>query len=288
MAGTIATPRGTAFAVRASNGFSNGPEDTGLHANARRHTVDSANPLFKGTVAHANARHCTAPVRLITRRSEVAQRASDCRSEGVERACPRFVPQLLWDCPEPQGASGTGMGALPGVLRAVRNLGESSGTPEWRLLWALRRSSDWPGRFARRTRSPGCLGVGRFGPCPCRSTGAGSAEVAAAKAARTPRSLREAVKMCAGRWPAGDGLRRGQFCWPPLGRTVGHQRATTWPPPGRISWPPTPGEVQTSSRSTRPRLRHPDRVEVAEAALCRVDCGLGGVWRRGDRLAARR
>ena len=128
------------------------------------------------------------------------------------------------------------------------------------MLWALRRSSDWPGRFARRTRSPGCLGVGRFGPCPCRSTGAGSAEVAAAKAARTPRSLREAVKMCAGRWPAGDGLRRGQFCWPPLGRTVGHQRATTWPPPGRISWPPTPGEVQTSSRSTRPRLRHPDRV----------------------------
>ena len=135
MAGTIATPRGTAFAVRASNGFSNGPEDTGLHANARRHTVASANSLFKGTVVHANARHCTVPVRLITRRSAVAERAAGCRSEGVERACPTFVPQLLWDCPEPQGASGTGMGALPAVLRAVRNLGEPSGTQEWRLLW---------------------------------------------------------------------------------------------------------------------------------------------------------
>ena len=117
MAGTIATPRGTAFAVRASNGSSNGPEDTGLHANARRHTVASANSLFKGTVVHANARHCTVPVRLITRRSAVAERAAGCRSEGVERACPTFVPQLLWDCPEPQGASGTGMGALPAVLR---------------------------------------------------------------------------------------------------------------------------------------------------------------------------
>ena len=36
-------------------------------------------------------------------------------------------------------------------------------------------------------------------------------------------------------------------------------------------------ETQTS----RPR-------EVAEAALCHVDCGLGGAWRRSDRLAARR
>ena len=146
MAGTIATPRGTAFAVRASNGFSNGPEDTGLHANARRHTVASANSLLRGTLAHANARHCTVPARLITRRSEVAQRAADCRSEGVERACPKFVPQLLWDCPEPQGASGTGMGALPGVLRAVRNLGASSGTPEWRMLWALHTVGDNPER----------------------------------------------------------------------------------------------------------------------------------------------
>ena len=42
------------------------------------------------------------------------------------------------------------------------------------------------------------------------------------------------------RWtPTGDGLQRGQFCWPPLGRTVGRQRAATWPPLGRISWPPT-------------------------------------------------
>ena len=42
------------------------------------------------------------------------------------------------------------------------------------------------------------------------------------------------------RWtPTGDGLQRGQLCWPPLGRTVGRQRAATWPPLGRISWPPT-------------------------------------------------
>ena len=42
------------------------------------------------------------------------------------------------------------------------------------------------------------------------------------------------------RWtPTGNGLQRGQSCWPPLGRTVGRQRAATWPPPGRISWPPT-------------------------------------------------
>ena len=34
----------------------------------------------------------------------------------------------------------------------------------------------------------------------------------------------------------GNGLQRGQFCWPPLGRTVGRQRAATWPPLGRISW----------------------------------------------------
>ena len=45
------------------------------------------------------------------------------------------------------------------------------------------------------------------------------------------------------RWtPTGDGLQRGQFCWPPLGRTVGRQRAATWPPLGRISWPPTLAE----------------------------------------------
>ena len=42
------------------------------------------------------------------------------------------------------------------------------------------------------------------------------------------------------RWtPTGNGLQRGQLCWPPLGRTVGCQRAATWPPLGRTSWPPT-------------------------------------------------
>ena len=44
------------------------------------------------------------------------------------------------------------------------------------------------------------------------------------------------------RWtPTGNGLQRGQFCWPPLGKTVDRQRAATWPPLGRISWPPTGG-----------------------------------------------
>ena len=99
-----------------------------------------------------------------------------------------------------------GVAVLLGRLRALRGLTESSETQEWRLLWAQRRSGDWPGRFARRTRSPGCLAVGQFGPCPCRSTGAGSAEVAPAKAARTPHSLRETVKMCAGRGPAASDL----------------------------------------------------------------------------------
>ena len=86
---------------------------------------------------------------------------------------------------------GSRTATLAGLLRAAWNLRESSGTPESRLLWALRRRGDWPDRFAGCTRSPGCLGVGRFGPCPCRSTGAGSAEVAPAKVARTPRSLRD-------------------------------------------------------------------------------------------------
>ena len=62
------------------------------------------------------------------------------------------------------------------------------------------------------------------------------------------------------RWtPTGDGLQRGQFCWPPLGRTVGRQRAATWPPLGRISWPPTP------------RLA----FDLFEAPVCRSACRRG-------------
>ena len=38
------------------------------------------------------------------------------------------------------------MGALPAVLRAVRNLGEPSGTQEWRLLCALYQFGDNPKR----------------------------------------------------------------------------------------------------------------------------------------------
>ena len=56
------------------------------------------------------------------------------------------------------------------------------------------------------------------------------------------------------RWtPTGDGLQRGQFCWPPLGRTVGRQRAATWPPLGRISWPPTPRAHTAPTRALLPR-----------------------------------
>ena len=47
----------------------------------------------------------TSPGGLTTRRSEVAQRAADCRGVRIGLACRRSVPQLLWDCPEPQGAS---------------------------------------------------------------------------------------------------------------------------------------------------------------------------------------
>ena len=54
---------------------------------------------------HGPARTGTDPKGLITRRSEVVQRASDCRGVRIGLACPRSVPQLLWDCPEPQGAS---------------------------------------------------------------------------------------------------------------------------------------------------------------------------------------
>src|SRR5690606_26790581 len=42
-----------------------------------------------------------------------------------------------------------------------------------------------------------------------------------------------------GRTPDRSGHQRGQVPWPPVGRTGGHQRAATWPPPGTISWPPT-------------------------------------------------
>ena len=51
------------------------------------------------------------------------------------------------------------------------------------------------------------------------------------------------------RWtPTGNGLQRGQFCWPPLGKTVDRQRAATWPPLGRISWPPTVANDDASLR----------------------------------------
>ena len=45
--------------------------------------------------------------------------------------------------------------------------------------------------LARSPRSPSCLAVDRFGPCPCRPTGTGSTEAAIAEATRTSRSLCE-------------------------------------------------------------------------------------------------
>ena len=56
------------------------------------------------------------------------------------------------------------------------------------------------------------------------------------------------------RWtPTGNGLQRGQFCWPPLGKTVDRQRAATWPPLGRISWPPTAGRHNSRQRLPKPQ-----------------------------------
>ena len=61
------------------------------------------------------------------------------------------------------------------------------------------------------------------------------------------------------RWtPTGNGLQRGQFCWPPLGRTVGRQRAATWPPLGRISWQPTLVERLGSGGLEL----HPDKTKI--------------------------
>ncbi len=41
---------------------------TPAHGTGRRYTGESANSLFKGTVAHASARRCTVSVRFMTRR----------------------------------------------------------------------------------------------------------------------------------------------------------------------------------------------------------------------------
>ena len=71
------------------------------------------------------------------------------------------------------------------------------------------------------------------------------------------------------RWtPTGNGLQRGQSCWPPLGKTVGRQRAATWPPLGRISWPPTLVE-RISSRDGPPYFMGSDVLEAI-----RVESGM--------------
>ena len=89
------------------------------------------------------------------------------------------------------------------------------------------------------------------------------------------------------RWtPTGDGLQRGQFCWPPLGRTVGRQRAATWPPLGRISWPPTrvhgvpPAAQLRGDVFERPAPVRPWRVAHRVARL--VKSALGGAIFRAN------
>ena len=88
------------------------------------------------------------------------------------------------------------------------------------------------------------------------------------------------------RWtPTGNGLQRGQFCWPPLGKTVGRQRAATWPPLGRISWPPT------SKRSKRRPVGYTylhvaiddySRVAYVEAHDNETAKTLVGFWKRAQ------
>ena len=98
MAATIATPRGTDVAVRVSTGVSTGRQYTPPHANARGHTVDSANSLLRGTVMHANARCYTVPVRLKTRRS--ADQPQD--HGGSARILPHSAWERSWEEPPSQ------------------------------------------------------------------------------------------------------------------------------------------------------------------------------------------
>jgi hypothetical protein len=54
--------------------------------------------------------------------------------------------------------------------------------------------------------------------------------------------------------PSSNEHHRGQNHWPPVGSSVGHARAATWPPLGRISRPPTIapfGATLTSRAATR-------------------------------------
>ena len=70
VSGSPAGRNGRWMSSATSTETSTGPQHTRLHGNARCHTGESANPLLRGTVAHANARCCTVSVRLITRSSE--------------------------------------------------------------------------------------------------------------------------------------------------------------------------------------------------------------------------
>ena len=154
-------------------------------------------PYLPGSVTLLTNAAVSCPIVSLCPSLHLAQcRESSPRFVGHERESNLDIPDLSHSIFEitrnAKERQDTRNGPPPARLRAVWDIGEPGGNPEWRMLWAQRRSGDCvPGRFARRTRSPGCLAVGQFGPCPCRSTGAGSAEVAAAKAARTPRSLRE-------------------------------------------------------------------------------------------------
>ena len=80
--------------------------------------------------------------------------------------------------------------------------------------------------------------------------------------------------------PTGNGLQRGQFCRPPPGRTVRRQQAATWPPLGRISWPPTPlphAPLVWALQSYRLEPEGGGRRGAGRSRHCRLrgHCGVG-------------
>ena len=116
--------------------------------------------------------------------------------------------------------------------------------------------------LAWRPRPPSCATPGRSSPRPRKPTGAGSTEATTANP--MPRSIGSDQALPTPEIKQADRAKPGSHH---LRETRGGSDLLTLHAP----------ETQTS----RPR-------EVAEAALCHVDCGLGGAWRRSDRLAARR
>lgn len=163
--------------------------------------IPSAKSILVGTFRYGLVRPDTAPAVLITRRSEVAQRASDCRGVRIGLACRRFVPQLLWDCPEPQGASKHGRSSsswafagCPGPHGIFRNPGMAhamgacstrvpAGAGELRPAHPGRgdqrvvpRRVNRVGRASPRLGLPGAVARELPGPVPPVRAGAGRAD----------------------------------------------------------------------------------------------------------------